>query len=121
MEILINLAIVIAKFIPAYMTLLAVWVITKRFKLKKNSVGLKDKHIKMMIYVATALVIMVNVFALITAPSLVPKNTIDIRPQPVYNEPSQAKVQDLTLQPKMNDEERAERFDSITTYKDTNQ
>jgi hypothetical protein len=46
------------------------------------------------------------------------ENTITVKPQPVHIDSPKAKIQDLTLQPKQTDEERAKRFESLTNYKE---
>lgn len=121
MEILINLLIVCAKFIPAYVLIAIGYLINKRYPFSDSftqHTGLKNSHINIFTKVAFILVTVIMVFTVITAPSLVPKNTITVKPQPVYTEPSKAKIQDLTLQPKQTDEERAKRFESLTNYKE---
>ena len=121
MEILINLLIVCAKFIPFYVLIAIAYLINKRYPFSDSftqHTGLKNSHINIFTKVAFILVTVIVVFSVITAPSLVPKNDITVKPQPVYTEPSKAKIQDLTLQPKQTDAERAKRFEELTNYKE---
>lgn len=121
METLITLLIVCAKFIPAYVLIAIAYLINKRYPLSEGitkEIGLKNSHITIFTKAGFILVTVITVFSIITAPSLVPKNTITVKPQPVHTEPSKAKIQDLTLQPKQTDEERAKRFESLTNYKE---
>ena len=118
MEILINILIVIAKFIPAIFFIVAGWVIHKRYPITENKFGITNEHARITMNALTAVVIFIILFTAFTSPSVVPKNTIYIQQKPVYNEPSRAKVQDHTLQPKMTDEERAQRFEELTNYKE---
>lgn len=121
MEILINLLIVCAKFIPAYVLIAIAYLINKRYPVSESvtkETGLKNSHITIFTKAGFIFVTVIMVYTIITAPSLVPKNTITVKPQPVYTEPSKAKIQDLTLQPKQTDEERAKRFESLTNYKE---
>jgi hypothetical protein len=118
MEILINILIVIAKFIPVILFIVAGWVIHKRYPVTENEFGLTNDHVRNAMKALTAVALLIILFTAFTSPSVVPKNTIYIQQKPVYNEPSRAKVQDLTVQPKMTDEERAQRFENITKYKD---
>ena len=121
MEILINLLIVCAKFIPFYVLIAIAYLINKRYPFSDSftqHTGLKNSHINIFTKVAFILVTVIVLFSVITAPSLVPKNDITVKPQPVYTEPSKAKIQDLTLQPKQTDAERAKRFEELTNYKE---
>lgn len=121
MEILINLLIVCAKFIPFYVLIAIAYLINKRYPFSDSftkETSLKNSHINIFTKVAFILVTVIMVFTVITAPALVPKNDITVKPQPVYTEPSKAKIQDLTLQPKQTEEERAKRFESLTNYKE---
>ena len=121
MEILINLLIVCAKFIPAYVLIAIAYLINKRYPISESltkETGLKNSHITIFTKAGFIIVTVIVAFTVITAPTLVPKNDITVKPQPVYTEPSKAKIQDLTLQPKYTDEERAKRFDELTDYKE---
>lgn len=121
MEILINLLIVCAKFIPAYVLIAIAYLINKRYPISESvtkETGLKNSHITIFTKAGFILVTVIVAFTVITAPTLVPKNDITVKPQHVYTEPSKAKIQDLTLQPKYTDEERAKRFDELTDYKE---
>lgn len=121
MEILINLLIVCAKFIPAYVLIAIAYLINKRYPLSESvtkETGLKNSHITIFTKAGFILVTVIMAFTVITAPSLVPKNTITVKPQPVHIDSPKAQIQDLTLQPKQTDEERAKRFESLTNYKE---
>lgn len=121
MEILINLLIMCAKFIPFYVLIAIAYLINKRYPFSDSftkETGLKNSHINIFTKVAFILVTVIVVFSIVTAPSLVPKNDIVVKPQPVYTEPSKAKIQDLTLQPKQTEEERTKRFEELTNYKE---
>lgn len=121
MEILINLLIVCAKFIPAYVLIAIAYLINKRYPLSESvtkETGLKNSHISIFAKVAFILVMVIMTFTVVTAPTLVPKNDITVKPQPVHIDSPKAKIQDLTLQPKQTDEERAKRFESLTNYKE---
>lgn len=121
MEILINLLIVCAKFIPAYVLIAIAYLINKRYPLSESvtkETGLKNSHITIFTKAGFIIVTVIVAFTVITAPTLVPKNDITVKPQPVYTEPSKAKIQDLTLQPKQTEEERAKRFEELTNYKE---
>ena len=120
MEILINLLIVCAKFIPAYALITIAYLINKRYSFSADftkETGLKNSHINIFTKISFILVTVIMLFSVVTAPSLVPKNTITVKPRPLYTEPSKAKIQDLTLQPKQTDEERKANFEDITNYK----
>ena len=120
MEILINLLIVCAKFIPAYTLITIAYLIAKRYPLSDGftkETGLKNAHINVLAKISFILVTVIMLFSVVTGPSLVPKNTITVKPRPVYTEPSKAKIQDLTLQPKHTGEERKANFEDITNYK----
>ena len=121
MEILINLLIVCAKFIPFYVLISIAYLINKRYPFSEGftkETGLKNSHINILTKACFIVVTVIMVFTVITAPALVPKNDITVKPQPVYTEPSKAKIQDLTLQPKQTEEERAKRFEELTNYKE---
>ena len=121
MEILINLLIVCAKFIPAYVLIAIAYLINKRYPISESvtkETGLKNSHITIFTKASFIIVTVIVAFTVITAPALVPKNDITVKPQRVYTEPSKAKIQDLTLQPKQTDEERAKRFEELTNYKE---
>ena len=121
MEILINLLIVCAKFIPFYVLIAIAYLINKRYPFSEGftkETGLKNSHITTFTKAGFIIVTVIVAFTVITAPTLVPKNDITVKPQPVYTEPSKAKIQDLTLQPKQTDEERGKRFESLTNYKE---
>ena len=121
MEILINLLIVCAKFIPAYVLIATAYLINKRYPISESltkETCLKNSHITIFTKAGFIIVMVIMAFTVVTAPTLVPKNTITVKPQPVYTEPSKAKIQDLTLQPKQTDAERAKRFEELTNYKE---
>ena len=121
MEILINLLIVCAKFIPAYVLIATAYLINKRYPISESvtkETGLKNSHITIFTKAGFIIVMVIMAFTVVTAPTLVPKNDITVKPQPVYTEPSKAKIQDLTLQPKQTEEERAKRFEELTNYKE---
>ena len=121
MEILINLLIVCAKFIPFYALIAIAYLINKRYPIRESvtkETGLKNSHITIFAKASFIIVTVIVLFTVITAPALVPKNDITVKPQPVYSEPSRAKIQDLTLQPKQTEEERAKRFEELTNYKE---
>lgn len=121
MEILINLLIVCAKFIPAYVLIAIAYLINKRCPISESvtkETGLKNSHIAIFTKAGFIIVTVIMAFTVITAPTLVPKNDITVKPQHVYTEPSKAKIQDLTLQPMQTDAERAKRFEELTNYKE---
>ena len=121
MEMLITLLIVCAKFIPAYVLIATAYLINKRYPISESvtkETGLKNSHITIFTKAGFIIVTVIVAFTVITAPTLVPKNDITVKPQHVYTEPSKAKIQDLTLQPKQTEEERTKRFEELTNYKE---